>query len=273
MPDRRTLLSAPLAGAAMLAAPAMAQPGGAKKPPFLLVHGTWLGGWIWADVARLLRTAGHEVFTPTLTGVGERAHLASPEVGLETHIADLTGVIDAEELDGVILVGHSFSGVAATGAADRRRDRIGRIIFLDALIPAGDRMAGVELGPDGRPTDYFNKRIPGFIQGYLMDFWKDYPIEMLAGAEHPEVQAKLRRRITPHPMRGWTDVLRLQNGGWEGLRPACIRCTGQRFAPSSEKMWGPSRSPGWTNIDLDCGRMGMMTHPRLVADTLLALTS
>jgi pimeloyl-ACP methyl ester carboxylesterase len=272
--DRRTMMAGGLmAGVAATAAPVAAQARNARKQPFVLVHGTWLGGWIWADVADRLRAAGHRVYTPTLTGVGERAHLARPDVGLETHITDITSVIDCEELDRVILLGHSFSGVSATGAADRRRDRIAHICFFDAVIPAGDRLSGVETNPDGSDTPYFAKRRAGFIDGYMMDFWKDYPLEMLVSEEWAAVREKLRRRITPHPAKAWTDRLRLENGGWEGMSRSCIRLTGQKFAPSSEKMWGPSRSAGWTNIDLPHERMAMLTHPDVVASALLSLTS
>lgn len=271
--NRRTLFAA--SAAAAWAPPAAALvptiTAASSKPPFVLVHGTWLGGWIWADVAARLRAAGHVVHTPTLTGLGERAHLASPQVGLATHIADITGVIDAEELSDVILVGHSFSGIAITGVADQRQNKIRHLCFFDALIPGGDRMSGVETDTEGKEVASFTKRRAGFIDGYLMDFWNDYPIAMLIGADRPELQAKLRRRITPHPARCWTDRLVLENGGWEGLQRSCIRCPGQIFAPSSEKMWGPSRSPGWINMDLACGRMGMMTDPDLVANTLLSL--
>src|SRR2546421_12648956 len=86
---------------------------------FVLVHGAWHGGWCWAKVARLLRDAGHEVYTPTLTGLGERAHLARPEVDLELHIQDVVAMLEAEELRGVTLVGHSYGGMVVTGVAPR----------------------------------------------------------------------------------------------------------------------------------------------------------
>lgn len=271
--DRRGVLAGMAMAGAAMAGQVVAAPAAVRKAPFVLVHGTWLGGWLWADVADRLRAAGHRVHTPTLTGVGERAHLASREVGLETHVRDITGVIDCEELEGVVLVGHSFSGVAATGALDRRRDRVAHICFFDAVIPAGDRLSGVETMPDGSDTPYFAKRRAGFIDGYMMDFWKDYPLDMLASEAWPEVRAKLKRRITPHPAKAWTDRLKLENGGWEGKSRSCIRLVGQKFAQSSEKMWGPSRSPGWTNIDLPYERMAMLTHPDEVAAALLSLTS
>jgi pimeloyl-ACP methyl ester carboxylesterase len=233
---------------------------------FVLVHGTWLGGWIWADVAERLRANGHRVFTPTLTGVGERHHLISPQIGLDTHIADIVGVLDYEELSDVILIGHSFSGVAVTGAADQRRSKIRHIGFFDALIPHEGRMTGVEMKADGSETDDFMARRAGFIDGYQMVFLEHYPMKMLIGDEHPELQAKVKRLLTPHPAKAWTDRLVLKNGGWEGLPRTCWRGAGQSFAPSSAKMWGPATDPGWNLIDVPVGRMGMMTDPAIVAN-------
>lgn len=272
MIDRRELLGVGAGAAGLSAAPraAHAAPTGAK-PPFVLVHGTWLGGWIWRDVADRLRAQGHRVFTPTLTGVGERHHLAHPGIGLDTHIADIVHAIEWEELSDVVLVTHSFSGVAATGAADRLKDRIRHIVFFDALIPHPGRMTAVETNPDGSETEKFRARRARFIDGYLMDYWADYPIRMLIPDERPDLQALVRRRLTPHPAKAWTDPLVLKNGGWEGLRRTCIRGMAQRFAPSSDKMWGPAREPGWTLIELPVTRMGMLTEPDIVARCLAGI--
>ena len=102
---------------------------------FLICHGAWSAGWAWKKVRPLLRAAGHEVFTPTYTGLGERAHQVSPSVNLETHIADVLAVIDFEHLSDIVLVGHSYGGMVATGVADRARDRIARLVYLDAFVP------------------------------------------------------------------------------------------------------------------------------------------
>src|SRR4051794_40381551 len=91
---------------------------------FVIVHGAWGGGWGWREVATALRAAGHEVFTPTLTGLGERAHLARPETDLTTHVRDVVGVLECEDLRDVLLVGHSYGGMVITGAADRAPDRL-----------------------------------------------------------------------------------------------------------------------------------------------------
>src|SRR5215470_3514651 len=102
---------------------------------FLICHGAWSAAWAWKKVRPLLRAAGHEVLTPTYTGLGERAHLASRAITLDTHIADVMGVIECEDLKDVVLVGHSYGGMVATGVADRAGERIAKLVYLDAFVP------------------------------------------------------------------------------------------------------------------------------------------
>ena len=102
---------------------------------FVLVHGAWHGGWCWIKVAEPLRTQGHRVFAPTLTGLGERAHLVSPDINLDTHIQDIVGVLESEELMDVILVGHSYAGMVITGVAERVTDRLSALVYVDAFVP------------------------------------------------------------------------------------------------------------------------------------------
>lgn len=272
---RRDILRGSSAGLAALglAQNATAQNGcasAATEPStFILVHGTWHGGWVWQDVANKLRAIGHRVYTPTCTGCGERLHLTGPDVGLETHITDIAQVLEFEDLKRVILVGHSFSGITITGVADRYRERIDRIVFFDALVPREGRMSGVPRDADtGDFPNWWKAREAHFIDGYQMDLWQDYPMEMLVPDTYPEVAAKLKRLITPHPAKQWTDELVLEHGGWEGLNPAYIHCVGQTYRQSSDLMVGPARGPDWTFIELDVPRDGMLTHPDLVARTL-----
>jgi pimeloyl-ACP methyl ester carboxylesterase len=111
---------------------------------FVLVHGAWHGGWCYRETANALRAAGHTVFTPTHTGVGERFHQSRESVTLETHIRDVCGCIEWEELDDVILVGHSYGGMVITGVADRMSDRIRSLVYLDAFVPEhGDSLNGL----------------------------------------------------------------------------------------------------------------------------------
>lgn len=273
--NRRRFLTTTATGLAGLAAASHSR--GAEPEPtpgrtFVLVHGTWHGGWVWRDVRRLLRERGHRVFTPTCTGCGERVHLTGADVGLETHIQDIVNVIEYEELEDVVLVGHSFAGMTITGVADRLRERIRRIVFFDALVPRDGRMAAVSRDPaTGEYPDWWQQRRKNFIDGYQMVLWEDYPVEMLVPPEATEIVARLRRLITTHPARQWTDELVLRRGGWEGLDPAYIHCVGQRYRMSSDAMLGPARGPGWSFVELDIPRDGMLTHPGLVADTFARL--
>ena len=276
---RQTLAGA---GAALLAsaagtgasadAGAAANEGGEESKTFILVHGTWLGGWSWQYVRRILQRAGHDVYAPSLSGCGDRAHMMNPDIGLDTHIQDIVNIIDFESLDNVILVGHSFAGLVITGVADARREKIRRVVFFDALVPAEGRMSGVSRTPEGELSEYFVKRMEKFVDGYQMSYYDSYPLKMLVPDAETEVQALLKEKITLHPMRAWSDILELKNGGWEGLPRTYIHCVGQEYSMSSEAMVGPARALGWQFIELDIPRGGMLTHPELVAETFANLT-
>ncbi|MGH9186625.1 MAG: alpha/beta fold hydrolase, partial [Acidimicrobiales bacterium] len=117
------------------------------KRPCVLVHGGWCGGWHWEDVAAVLRAAGGDVYAPTLTGLAERAGEATPDTGLRSHVADVTRVIDDHDLHDVVLVGHSYGGMVATGAAHQRPDRIAELVYLDAWVPTNSQSLADILGP------------------------------------------------------------------------------------------------------------------------------
>ncbi|HEX6475675.1 MAG TPA: alpha/beta hydrolase, partial [Acidimicrobiales bacterium] len=114
---------------------------------YVLVHGGGHGGWCYQRVARVLRAAGHDVYTPTMTGVGERSHLLGPQVDLDLHVRDIVEVLRYEDLRDVILVGHSYGGMVITGAADRAVDRIGRLVYLDAATPVNNQSLADIAGP------------------------------------------------------------------------------------------------------------------------------
>jgi pimeloyl-ACP methyl ester carboxylesterase len=133
---------------------------------FVLVHGAWLGGWSWKKVIPLLRAAGHEVFAPTLTGLGERAHLLTPEVDLDIHIADIVAVLEYEDLTNVVLVGHSYAGMVIAGVAQNAAPRLAELVYLDAFLPENGkslndylpaphpRIDGWRVEPLGPPTAF-----------------------------------------------------------------------------------------------------------------------
>ena len=117
---------------------------------YVLVHPAWFGGWCWWKVAPLLRAAGHRVVTPTLTGLGEREHLASPDVGLATHIDDVVNVVVHEDLADVVLVGNSSSGAVITGVRDRIPDRLRRVVYLDSFVPSDGQSILELISPERR---------------------------------------------------------------------------------------------------------------------------
>lgn len=117
---------------------------------FLFVPGAWLGGWCWRDVAAPLRAAGHSVIAATLSGLGERAHLLSPQVGLRTHVDDIVGFLHYRDLNGVILVGHSYGGTVITAVAEQAADRIRQLVYLDASVPRDGESNDDVIGPKWR---------------------------------------------------------------------------------------------------------------------------
>lgn len=162
---------------------------------YVLVHGAWHGGWCWARVARLLRDAGHEVFTPTLTGLGERAHLARPEIDLAHHVQDVVAVLESEELRSVTLVGHSYGGMVVTGVAARAAPRLAHLIYLDAFVPApGQALLGL-IAPERAEGMREAARTQG--DGWRVPPWapERYGVTSARDIEW------LSRRLTPHPLR------------------------------------------------------------------------
>ena len=147
----------------------------------VLAHGAWSAAWVWKKMRPLMTAAGHEFFAPTYTGLGERAHLASPDNDLETHIQDVLGVLTFEDLRNVVLLGHSYGGMVATGVADRAPERLAQLIYLDAFVPDdGEALAGFW------PEAERRRRLDGVKAG---DGWRVEP-ESGSRPTHP-------RRIPP----------------------------------------------------------------------------
>jgi pimeloyl-ACP methyl ester carboxylesterase len=147
MTTRRIVLAAGASlSAAAMAGAAAAQAQSAGKT-FVLVHGAWHGGWCWRRVSDLLEQRGHKVFTPTLTGLGERSHLMSRDINLDTHILDVVNVIKWEDLKGICLVAHSYGGWPVSGAIEQSLDRIASVVFLDAFLPE-DGQKGFDFASD-----------------------------------------------------------------------------------------------------------------------------
>jgi len=233
---------------------------------FLLIHGAWHGGWCWKKVTPLLRAAGHEVCTPTLTGLGERAHLLSAEVTLETHVQDVVGVLEYEDLRGVVLVGHSYGGMVITAVADRAADRLAHLVYLDAFVPQ-DGQAVAELVD---PTFYAMLEEQARTAG---EGWRVPALPLARWGITTEADVRwMRPRIGAHPLKTFQQPVRLTNPAAAALPRTFIHCTdkpaGDLFAPLAARLRAETR---WRYRALATGHDAMVTAPQEVAALLLAL--
>lgn len=235
---------------------------------FVLVHGAFHGGWCWRAVARLLRDAGHSVFTPTLSGLGERRHLMSQDLTIDRLAMDITNLIEVEDLRDVVLVGHSFAGTIISVVADRMPERLAQVIYLDAVTPlAGKslydmmpekvraaRMATLATSPDGAV------QVPS-------------PPAVHFGISDGEQASWVDRRLTPHPTSGYASPVNLKGPIANGVPAAYIRCTAPVFPVNDPCAAFAAAQPGWTYRALAAGHDAMISAPHEVADLLLELSS
>lgn len=231
----------------------------------VLVHGAWHGGWGWKRLTPLLRRAGHEVFTPTLTGLGERAHLAGPAVDLETHIKDIVGVLETEELENVLLLGHSYGGMVVTGAADRVPRRIARLVYLDAFVPE----TGKNLLDYVVPERGERFREEGGRTGSVTP-----PPPLLWGITRPEDAAWLTRHESRHPFASMRQPLRLQNEAALARIPkAFIYCSSPATGSFDQFAARYRNDPAWRFFELATGHDAMILVPEALARILLELAA
>src|SRR3954470_13976150 len=223
---------------------------------FLICHGAWSGGWSWRKVRPLLRAAGHEVFTPTYTGLGERAHLAHPLVDLDTHIQDILAVIECEDLSDFILVGHSYGGMVVTGVADRVPERVRHLVYLDAFVPGDGQSLSDLVGEVPRAAP---------LEGWLL------PPNPSAPDTSPEDLAWTMPRRRHQPVRCFTQKLRLTNAT-PAFPRSYIHCakkighdTFQQFA---DRFRGDT---AWRFHALDASHSPNITAPESLAALLLAM--
>ncbi len=232
---------------------------------FVIVHGAWGGAWAWSRfVVPLLRQAGQEVHAVTLTGLGERAHLASPAVGLETHITDVCNVLFYEDLRDVVLVGHSYGGMVITGVADRVPERLAQLVYLDAFVPSdGECLAGPPGSPRREEIEERARR-----EG---DGWRIPPGAMQSD-DPPEIVAWAGPRRNPQPLRTFTEPVRLSRGETT-LPRAYVYCArgkepGSPLAQRARKL---QDDPRWRYFELPCGHNLHYSAPRETVAILLKL--
>ena len=231
--------------------------------PFFLVHGSHCGGWVWQKVSPFLRARGHEVYSPTLTGLSDRSHLANCGINLTTHITDIANLLIYEDLSNVILVGHSYAGMVITGVAAKVPERLKLLVYLDAYVPA-DGQSESDLWPaemrEARQADAAAHA--GMTQP---------PAPAVLGISDPEMAEWVRRRWTPQPLATYTEPVPGGDARSAALRRAFIHCMGgpttttPGFAPFAAK----ARADGWQVGELATGHMAMLTAPQELAAMLI----
>jgi RimJ/RimL family protein N-acetyltransferase/pimeloyl-ACP methyl ester carboxylesterase len=247
---------------------------------FVLVGGAWLGGWCWQGVARRLRARGHDVHPVTLTGLGDRVHLARPEVDLETHITDVVNLLDYEEFSGVWLVGHSYGGTVVTGVADRRPERLARLVYLDTG-PLDNGQAIVDTYPPdyrARVEHEVAERGDGW-RWALPSFDELGQTSSLSGLDEAQLE-RFRAKATPQPFRTFAQPLRLDRplGGpygrvgiictESGLTVAALR----ELIASGDPRFQAFATPDWSLHELHTGHWPMLSAPDDLAELLHELT-
>ncbi len=231
---------------------------------FVLVHGSFHGGWCWEKVECLLRSAGHDVYTPTLTGLGDRSHLAHPRAGLSLHIEDIVQLFDYENLDDVVLVGHSYGGLVVSGVAEACENQITDLVYLDGFLPDHGQSAW-DITPDGKVQ--WEKKAEESGAGWLVP--PVDPVEMYAVSD-PDDARWLQEKMVPTPLYTHEESLHAPDERRKGLPQAYISCRQYEvFKPMAQK----ARREGIRYYELDTGHDAMVTAPDELTNILLDIAS
>jgi pimeloyl-ACP methyl ester carboxylesterase len=236
------------------------------KPAIVLVHGAWGGAWIWRRVLGPLRAAGHEVHAATLSGCGERAHLRHQGITLHTHIDDVLGLVAAEELHEIVLVGHSYGGMVITGAADallaQGRVRLRHLVYLDAMVP----LPGEGWG-DAHPPEIVAARRAAAAanDGALPP--PDASDFGLSGADRDW----LNRRQVPHPFGMYRVPMRYDGGRWAALPRTFIDCNAPAYPTIDAMRKRVRQQPGWRIETIATGHCPQVSDPARLVELLLAV--
>ncbi len=229
---------------------------------FVLVPGAWLGAWAWKSVVPLLESAGHETYPVTLTGMGERVHLASKEVGMETAIQDVLNVVQYHEIPEFVLVGHSFAGKVAAAVADRAHAQVQRVIYLDSFRP--ERVRTPQGGFD--PSGEFGPQPPGTLGVPLTTETLDRIGPDIQGAN----RARMMALATPWPIKLAMDSITLSKN-YDSVKEAYIFCplSGDPVDEIIAGKWGKLEGP---HRVIEAGHWPMISRPEDLARDLIALS-
>ncbi len=229
---------------------------------FVLVAGAFHGAWAWEKVQRLFEADGHTVHAVDLTGQGAKAELATPDTNVSTHIDDVVQVIEGADLHNVVLVGHSYSGIVVTGAADRVRDRIAHIVYTDATVPTDGMSAADYAGPtitqaalDAANGDW---RVDNF-----------FPISKFGPFADADAQARFAAKLVKHPMASLFEKVRLEKQPIE--RRTFVRSTLDPMAIFDAFAAHAKTAPDWEYYEIRTGHNAMLTAPDELAAILLSI--
>jgi pimeloyl-ACP methyl ester carboxylesterase len=260
MKRRQLLFTAAVALAAAGCRPSASRATGGRT--FLVAHGAWSAGWAWKKMHPLMAAAGHRLIVPTYTGLGEREHLASPEVGLDTHVQDLLGVIRFEDLKDFVLVAHSYGGMVGTALADRVPERIRQIIYVDAFVPR-DGQALVDI-------------VPAETRERILAVGKDggwqVPPQPIPDDTSPEDVAWIQQLRIPQSLRSFDTPVRLANGDTKLPRSyiyALRHPPADTFGPFAAR----AKSEGWDYHEIDASHSAQVTAPQALADLLTRIAA
>jgi pimeloyl-ACP methyl ester carboxylesterase len=241
--------------------------------PFVLVHPAWHGSWFWKKLAPLLRNRGHLVSTPTLTGLGERSHLARPDIGLDVHVTDVVNVLKGEELRDVVLVGDSSSGAVVTGVADRVPEHIALVVYLDAFVPENGQALFDLIAPDRRRA--LDTLVSTEGEGWLVPRFAPEPWERIVrdmwGVTDADDVRSLVERLGPTPVGHFREAVRRANPAAERLPRAYIRCREFQRPLFDEYARMAQQTALWRYRELAAPHHAAFTAPDKVAELLLEL--
>lgn len=228
---------------------------------FVLVHGAWHGGWCYARVAERLRARGHRVFTPTLSGLGERANTARPEIDLTTHVTDICNVLVYEDLHDVVLCGHSYGGMVISGVVETMPERIAALVYLDAFVP-DDGQSLHDLVPEAQRARQIEAAAAN--GGYIP------PISAAHFGVNEGDRAYVDARCTFHPFETMRERLVLTGAGEKIAHKMYLRAGNYASIPFDAARTRYSAEPGWVVEAIEAGHDVMLDNPEALADALMA---
>jgi pimeloyl-ACP methyl ester carboxylesterase len=247
----------------------------AHMATYVLVPGAWLGGWAWQPVARQLRAKGHEAYPVTLTGLGERSHLARPEVDLATHVTDVVNLVETEDLREVVLVGHSYAGIVVSAAADRLVDRLASVVYVDSgPFPDGTVYLDTQ-EPEARALAERAAAEQGDGWRLPLPSWEE--LEKVNGASlaglDTAARAAFRARATDQPLGTYTQPVRRSGAAGEQVAKVLVSCSFpldqvRQLIASGHPWFAALGGPEWRLVELATGHWPMFSVPGELAATL-----